>query len=280
MSTDFQAGRVSLGARLRELRTEAGLNGKDMAARLGWQRSKVSRLEHGKQTATAEDLEAWAREAGAPDEANDLTARLRGLESQQRSWRRQLASGHRGVQEKYVVEYRSTSTVRGYEATVVPGLFQTPDYARHLLLHNAELMQTPRDTDEAVRARMQRQEVLYQGGRTFEITMWEGVLHALVCPREVMVAQLDRLVGLVGMDRVSLGVIPLGAPLKITPKHGFWIFDESRVIVETVNTELHLEAAEDVALYGRVWDRLGEAAVYGAHAHRLIARARAALAPT
>ncbi|GGR50222.1 helix-turn-helix domain-containing protein [Streptomyces netropsis] len=280
MSTDFQAGRVSLGARLRELRTEAGLNGKDMAARLGWQRSKVSRLEHGKQTATAEDLEAWAREAGAPDEANDLTARLRGLESQQRSWRRQLASGHRGVQEKYVVEYRSTSTVRGYEATVVPGLFQTPDYARHLLLHNAELMQTPRDTDEAVRARMQRQEVLYQGGRTFEIMMWEGVLHALVCPRKVMVAQLDRLVGLVGMDRVSLGVIPLGAPLKITPKHGFWIFDESRVIVETVNTELHLEAAEDVALYGRVWDRLGEAAVYGAHAHRLIARARAALAPT
>lgn len=37
------------GARLRELRTEAGLNGKDMADRLGRQRS-VSRLEHGKQT--------------------------------------------------------------------------------------------------------------------------------------------------------------------------------------------------------------------------------------
>ena len=278
MTTDFQAGRVSLGARLRELRTGAGLNGKDMAARLGWQRSKVSRLEHGKQTATVNDLEAWAREAGAPDEANDLTARLRGLESQQRSWRRQLASGHRGVQEKYVVEYRSTSTVRGYEATVVPGLFQTPDYARHVLLHNAELMQTPRDTDEAVRARIQRQEVLYEAGRTFEIMMWEGALHALVCPREVMAAQLDRLVGLVGLDRVFLGLIPFGAPLKLTPKHGFWIFDESRVIVETVNTELHLEAAEDVALYSRVWDRLSESAVHGAHAHRLIARARAALA--
>ncbi|MFF5127586.1 helix-turn-helix domain-containing protein [Streptomyces syringium] len=280
MSTDFQAGRVALGARLRELRTEAGLNGKDMAARLGWQRSKVSRLEHGKQTATVDDLEAWAREADAPGEANDLTARLRGLESQQRSWRRQLAAGHRGVQEKYVVEYRSTSTVRGYEATVVPGLFQTPDYARHLLLHNAELMQTPRDTEEAVRARMQRQEVLYEAGRSFEIMVWEGVLHALVCPREAMAAQLDRLVGLVGMERVSLGVIPLGAPLRITPKHGFWIFDDSRVIVETVNTELHLESAEDVALYGRVWDRLSEAAVHGAHAHRLIVRARAALALT
>ncbi|CAM5513518.1 helix-turn-helix domain-containing protein [Streptomyces abikoensis] len=278
MSTDFQAGRVALGARLRELRTEAGLNGKDMAARLGWQRSKVSRLEHGKQTATADDLRAWAREAEASGETDDLLARLKGLESQQRSWRRQLTSGHRGVQERYVVEYRSTSTVRGYEATVVPGLFQTPDYARHLLLHNAELMQTPRDTEEAVRARMQRQEVLYQPGRTFHIMMWEGALHALVCPREVMAGQLDRLVGLIGLDRIHLSIVPLGAPLGLSPKHGFWIFDDRRVIVETVNTELHLESGEDVALYGRVWERLHRSAVCGAQAHRLIARARAALA--
>ncbi|WKU45297.1 helix-turn-helix transcriptional regulator [Streptomyces sp. VNUA116] len=278
MSTDFQAGRVALGARLRELRTEAGLNGKDMAARLGWQRSKVSRLEHGKQTATAEDLTAWARESEAPGETDDLLARLKGLESQQRSWRRQLASGHRGVQERYVVEYRSTSTVRGYEATVVPGLFQTPDYARHLLLLNAELMQTPRDTEEAVRARMQRQEVLYQPGRTFHIMVWEGALHALICPRDVMAGQLDRLVSLIGLDRVHLSIVPLGAPLKLSPKHGFWIFDDRRVIVETVNTELHLESDEDVALYGRVWERLHRSAVRGAQAHRLIARARAALA--
>ncbi|MEU5186402.1 helix-turn-helix transcriptional regulator [Streptomyces klenkii] len=278
MSTDFQAGRVALGARLRELRTEAGLNGKDMAARLGWQRSKVSRLEHGKQTATDDDLKAWAREAEAPGEADDLLARLKGLESQQRSWRRQLASGHRGVQERYVVEYRSTSTVRGYEATVIPGLFQTPDYARNLLLHNAELMQSPRDTEEAVRARMQRQEVLYQPGRTFHVMVWEGALHALICPREVMAGQLDRLVSLIGLDRVHLSIIPLGAPLALSPKHGFWIFDDRRVIVETVNTELHLESDEDVALYRRVWDRLHRSAVSGAQAHRLIARARTALA--
>ncbi|WP_414168748.1 helix-turn-helix domain-containing protein [Streptoverticillium reticulum] len=277
MSTDFQAGRVALGARLRELRTEAGLSGKGMAALLGWQPSKVSRLEHGKQTATAEDLEAWACGAGAPAEAEDLKARLRGLESQQRSWRRQLASGHRGVQERYVVEYRNTSTVRGYEATVIPGLFQTPDYARHLLVHNADFMRTPRDTEEAVRARMQRQEVLYQAGRTFHVMVWEGALHALICPRDVMSAQLDRLMGLIGMDRVNFGVIPLGAPLRLTPKHGFWIFDDARVIIETINTELHFESSDDVTLYRRAWDRLNEAAVYGPQAHRLIVRARAAL---
>jgi transcriptional regulator with XRE-family HTH domain len=277
VSTDFQSGREALGVRLRELRTEAGLQGKDLAERLGWQRSKVSRLELGKQTATAEDLDAWAQAVGAPAEAEDLKSRLRGLESQARSWRRQLSTGHRGVQERYVAEYRRTSTVRGYEATVIPGLFQTPDYARHLLLHNAELMQSPRDTEDAVRARMKRQEVLYEADKAFRVLIWEGALHALVCPHETMAGQLDRLVGLIGLNTVALGVVPFGVQLKLSPKHGFWIFDEERVIVETINTEFTLESAEDVALYGRVWDRLDEGAVYGPQAHRLIGRARAAL---
>ncbi|MFJ4829878.1 helix-turn-helix domain-containing protein [Streptomyces sp. NPDC088747] len=277
MSTDYQTAREALGARLRELRTEAGYDGKGIAERLGWQRSKVSRLENGKQTATPQDLDAWADVVGAPTEADDLKSRLRGLETQQRSWRRQLAAGHRSVQDKYVVEYRRTATVRGYEATVIPGLFQTPDYARHLLIHNAELMQSPRDTDEAVRARMRRQEVLYEAGKTFRVLIWEAVLHALVCPRDVMAGQLDRLAGLIGMSAISLGIVPFGVPLKLTPKHGFWIFDEQRVVVETINTEFALESAEDVALYERVWDSLNEGAVYGPQAHRLIARARASL---
>ncbi|MFI9063236.1 helix-turn-helix domain-containing protein [Streptomyces sp. NPDC053429] len=274
MSTDFQSARVALGARLRELRAEAGENGKDFAARLGWQRSKVSRLENGKQTATADDLTAWATAAGVPEQATDLTSRLRGLESQQRSWRRQLTAGNRSVQDRYVVEYQQTATMRGYEATVIPGLFQTPDYARHLFAKNAELMQSPRDTEAAVAARMRRQEVLYEAGKLYRVLVWEAALHVLVCPREVMAGQLDRLVGLIGMSTVELGIVPLGAPLELTPKHGFWIFDEERVIVETINTELAFDSADDVALYGRVWDGLNAAAVYGPQAHRLIARAR------
>lgn len=279
MSTDFQTARVALGARLRELRAEAGLNGKEFAARLGWQRSKVSRLENGKQTATEADTDAWAAAADAPEEAADLRSRLRGLETQQRSWRRQLAAGHRPVQDRYVVEYQQTTTMRGYEATVIPGLFQTPDYARHLIEANTTLIQAPRDTEAAVAARMRRQEVLYEPGKLFRVLLWEAALHVLVCPREVMAGQLDRLVGLIGMSTVELGIVPLGAPLPLTPKHGFWIFDEERVIVETVNTELSYDSADDLALYGRVWDGLYSAAAYGPQARRLIARARHAVAP-
>lgn len=91
MSTDYQTAREALGARLRELRTEAGL---DLAAKLGCQPSKVSRLQNGKQTPTAADLTKWAQACGRPDVEAELQGLRAGLEMKQRhrSWRRQLAA--------------------------------------------------------------------------------------------------------------------------------------------------------------------------------------------
>jgi hypothetical protein len=56
------------------------------------------------------------------------------------------AAVRRTPPDRYVVEYQRTATMRGYEATMIPGLFQTPQYARHLLVQNAALMRSPRDT--------------------------------------------------------------------------------------------------------------------------------------
>lgn len=277
MSTDFQRARIALGVRLRELRTEAGLSGREMAARCGWLPSKVSKLENGRQTPKPDDLTAWSLAVGRPALAAELNGRLTGLEVTYRSWRRQLASGHRARQETAAVEHLNSRLIRAYEATVIPGIFQTADYARHVLVHNAELRQTPRDTEEAVRARMKRQASLYEPGHEFRALLWEGALRARVCPPDVLAAQLDRLAGLIGLDTVQLGVIPFEAELTITPRHGFWIYDERLVIVETLNAEMWLDDAADIELYGKAWERLGAAAAHGRIAHRLIARARAAL---
>lgn len=277
MSTDFQSARVTLGARLRELRTEAGLEGKGVAEALGWQRSKVSRLETGKQTPTADDLTAWARAVGRPDLAPELKGRLVGLETQYRSWRRQLAGGHRARQELAIVETAATQVIRGVEVSRIPGLFQTAEYARHTFEANADFRQVPKDIEGAVRARIRRQDVLYEPGRRFRFLVWEGALHVLTCPREVMAAQLDRLAGLIGLDTIELGVIPLGAQLRRAPTHGFWIYDRRRVIVETISTEMWLDDEDTIALYERAWDWMSEAAVHGPQARRLIGRARATL---
>ncbi|MFG2948174.1 helix-turn-helix domain-containing protein [Streptomyces adustus] len=278
MSTDYQSGRVSLGARMRELRTEAGYDGKGIAQRLGWQRSKVSRLENGKQTPSREDLQQWADAVDRPDTTAELLGRLTGLETRYRSLRRQYANGHRARQEQALVETEQTTMLRAVEVIRIPGLFQTPEYARAVFTANAAFRDVPAaDVEDAVRARMRRQQALYEPERSFRILLWEGALYALNAPRPVMASQLDRLAGVIGMDTVELGIIPFAAELKRSPSHGFWIYDRRLVIVETLSTEMWLDDEESVALYERAWEWLAESAVYGPKAHRLIGRASAAL---
>lgn len=277
MSTDFQRAREALGVRLHRLRAESGLTGRQLAAQLGWPPSKISKLENGRQTATEADLSAWADATGHAALGESLKADLRTLETQYQSWKRRLASGHQRAQKEAGQEERSAGLIRAYEPTAIPGVLQTPDYARHVLASGAVLHQSPRDTDEAVRERMRRQELLYEPGRRFRFLLWEGALRALVCPRDVLAAQLDRLTGLIGLDTVDLGIIPFTVQLPLTLRHGFWIHDDAHVTVETINAALWLDSAADVALYVRAWQMYEQAAVRGNDAHRLIATARRAL---
>ncbi|MEV6615303.1 helix-turn-helix transcriptional regulator [Streptomyces sp. NPDC051051] len=279
MSTDYQTAREALGARLRELRAEAGLDGKTIASRLGCQPSKVSRLQNGRQTPSAADLTAWAHACGQPDVEAELQGLRAGLESRQRhrSWRRQLAGGHRGRQEIAVRQTEATRAIRGLEVSRVPGLFQTPEYARAIFDANAEFRGITPTTEAAVEARMRRQEALYDPAKTFRFLVCEAALYHRSCPADVMAEQLDRLYNLVGRHRIELGILPFGAQLRRTAPHAFWIYDRRLVIVETISEELWLTGEDDLQLYERAWDWLAESAEFGAPARRLIGRARASL---
>ncbi|MGW4318114.1 helix-turn-helix domain-containing protein [Streptomyces sp. NPDC004684] len=277
MSTDYQRARAELGRRLRELRLESPggrLTGTELAERLGWPQSKISKLENGRQTPTDGDLRAWAdatHQSGAFDE---LSARLKGLDSHVRSWRRQLAGGHRPVQETWNSLIAESRTMHMWENSTVCGLLQTADYARSVFERYEELRRSPRDTEDAVRARIRLQEWLYRPGKRLEVVMWEGVLWAQLCPPDVLMAQLDRLLGVVGMDTVHLGIVPLDAALRLPPANSFCMLDGRLVVVEDWHAELWLDDAETIALYRRVWDTLAESAVYGTEAQQVIARVR------
>ncbi|UUU32181.1 helix-turn-helix transcriptional regulator [Streptomyces sp. CA-210063] len=280
MSTDYQQAREALGARLRELRLSAPgrrLTGTELATLYGWNKSKVSRLENGRQTPTPEDLRKWAEATGQSEVYDELLARLRGFESHIRSWRRQLAAGHKPVQDTHLSAHADASVFRGWEPAMIFGILQTPDYARSIFTRYSELQGSPRDTEEAVRSRMKRQETLYDSSKRFHLIMWEAALHALVCPPSVLAAQLDRLAGAVGLDTVELGIIPLSASLKIPPATAFWIYDDRQVIVENWHAELWIDDEASVDTYLRTWKTLRESAVYGAEAHNLISAARRAL---
>ncbi|TYB54766.1 helix-turn-helix transcriptional regulator [Nonomuraea sp. PA05] len=268
MSTDYQQAREALGARLRELR---------LAGQHGWNKSKVSKLENGRQTPTPDDLRKWVETTGQPEAYDELLARLRGFESHIRSWRRQLAAGHKPVQDTHLSAHTDAALFRGWESSMIFGIFQTPDYARSIFSRYAELQRSPSDVEEAVRSRMKRQEVLYDSSKRFHLLLWEAALRALVCPPSTLAGQLDRLAGVVGMDTVQLGIVPLSAPLKIPPATAFWVYDDRQVIVETWHAELWIDDRASVDTYLRTWRTLKESAVYGSDAHNLIHAARRAL---
>lgn len=244
---------------------------------MGWAASKISKIETGKQAPTAEDLELWAQALGAVEVLPELVGRLKALETHYAVWRRQLAAGVRARQEAWGLTESTTASVCNFESAVIPGLLQTAEYARHMFIRTTALHRSVQDIEEGVNARMQRQQALYAPGRSFHFLIWEAALHMRVCPREAMAGQLDRLAGVFGMSSVQLGVVPLNADLTVVPTHGFWIFDQDLVMVETIGAELRLTDRAEVDLHRTVWGELMAVAAYGHGAHRLITRARASL---
>ena len=276
--TDYQTARASLGVRLRELREEAGLSGRELAARAGWHPSKVSRLERGNQTAAAADLRRWALLCGREEAAEGLVAQLGALETHYTGWRRRLAAGNRARQQNAAALEHRTRTLHIFESVCVPGLLQTPAYARVMIGRAVELYGTPADIEEGVSKRMERRMILRDRDREVRILLWEPALLTRHASAQVQIEQLDHLAACVRQGIGGIGIVPLAAALAVSPMHGFWIYDDERVIVETVSAELYLTDGDAVEPYRRVFAALSRAAATGHQALDIVRSARAAFA--
>ncbi|MER7969598.1 DUF5753 domain-containing protein [Streptomyces sp. NPDC096080] len=169
-------------------------------------------------------------------------------------------------------------TLRSWEPDIVPGLLQTADYAARVFDGLAELRGVTRDTDDAVRARSARQGWLHLPGKELHQLVGEGALYARLGPREVMAAQLGRVLELSDLDTVLLGVVPFAAELELLIGNAFTMVDERLVVVEDWHAEHWLDDADAVALHRKVWDAHARSAVYGDDARQIIERARRSLA--
>jgi transcriptional regulator with XRE-family HTH domain len=257
---------------------DSGLTGRAVAARLGWAASKVSRLEHGKQTATPHDVMQWAHVAGVSSELRDeLLADLRQMRFEYAAWRRQLRRGTASRQRASMMIEASTRLIRAFEPDIMPGLLQTAEYARHVLSHVVAFDRVPNDVDEGVRTRLRRQERLYDPNKQFRFLLTEAALRYRIAPPEVLREQLDRLVGLADVDNIDLAILPLDAELPVLMLEGFWIYDEQLVQVETLNAELTFREPYDIERYVRAFDALWSVTVRGYAARELVAAARAAV---
>lgn len=273
MTTSADQARASLGIRLRDIRRDAGLSGVKLAQLSGWLSSKVSKIEHGKQTPTEDDLRAWCEHCHALDELPDLIAAVRSIETQFAEWRRIMRSGTRRRQQASASVYERARLFRIYEPAVVPGLLQTRDYAVAVLSSFIEFVRVPDDAEEGATARLERQRVLTHGDRRFHMVLGQQALHTNVGGIETMTGQLEHLLAILKLPRLRLGIIPFNAPYRVPLNNGFWILDEALVQFDTYSAELSLVRPDEITLYGRAFERLAALAVYGAEARTIITRA-------
>ena len=259
-----------LAARLRALRTQAGLSSKDLATTLGWQPSKASRLENGKQMPSEDDLRAWATGVGADQAvADQLVAQLGEAHAVHLDWKRRFRRGQAAVQRNYSDLLRDARVIRHFETAYIPGPLQTPEYARRVLAEMVDLHGSDaNDIDGAVTERLARQRYLYEPGRRFEFLISEAVLRYLLVPADVMRGQLDRLQSVIGMPNIWFGILPFGVELPTAPQNSFQLYDDLAIVETFVGETTH--TGDEADAYKRAHESLSKHAATGEAARRLI----------
>lgn len=260
----------NLGRRLRALRVGAGLAGKELAEALGWPASKVSRLELARQNASPSDINAWVTATGGSSkERTVLLGLLDQAREDLRTYRQRTKHGQAAVQAGYNALVERSSLLREFHTTVVPGMLQTPDYARAILTTTSRAHDVPvPDVEGAVATRMERQRYLYTP-RRFEFLLTEPVLRWGLVPNDVMRVQIDRLQSVIGLPNVRLGVLPFGATDDV-PTHMFEMFDDL-VCIETVSRE-HRHVGPEAQIYIETFAVLQKAALTGNDARQFLGR--------
>lgn len=256
-----------LGAEVRALRDGAGLSGRALADRLSWSQTKVSRIETGLVRPTVADVDSLLAALAAPPETVERVQTL--AEQAQHvsvSWKNVHRGGLAARQQELADLEREAAEIQHFQPAVVPGLLQTPEYARQVL----ELANISRqlDLDAAVSARLRRQDVLFQpDGPTHRFVLTEAALRWRPGSWLVLRTQLDRVISMATLPNVDLRVLPWTTQAPAIAGHSFRVFmhrdgqSTPIVLVETVSAETTVYGEEEVGLYRDTYQRLANASL-------------------
>jgi transcriptional regulator with XRE-family HTH domain len=246
-----------LGQELRNHRQATGLSGQQLAERLGWSPSKVSRIENGLLGVSQVDLVRYAAYCGVVAKDVDALLALHRDPGTRDYWMSKCTSS--------LLFHESTANFSvNYEPLVVPGLLQTENYARALI---------DRDKPWYVNLRMERQNVLRN--RCFEFFIHEQALRLPVGGARVMGEQLLKLVLLAEQPGLSIRVLPASLGARSVFGGSFVIFryasHDPLLYLEEPYFQIFLEEEEHVVKYGESVEALAQRALSPAQSKELLA---------
>ena len=249
--------RRELGALLRKLRLEKGLTVEQAAERLMFSMSKLSRIETGHGAATPRDIRDLCDLYGVTDEAERDRMMALAREGKQQAWWQSYDLGY----ATYVGLETEAVAISAFQSSVVHGLLQTADYAR--AGHEGAMPRlSPDQIEMQIEAKLTRQRILTRDNPPrFTVVLDEAALHRVVGGRQVMAAQLAKILEISALPNIVVQVLPYDVGAHPAVESNFTIVElptptPGVVFVEGLIGSTYLERAEDLNRYHEIFNQL------------------------
>ncbi|MEV6675061.1 helix-turn-helix transcriptional regulator [Streptomyces sp. NPDC051162] len=266
--------RRRLGQELRKLRELKGMTAEEVAERLLVSQSKISRLENGRRSISQRDVRDLCGVYGVEDHRIVDSLMQMAKESRQQGWWHAFGDIPYSV---YIGLETDAASLRVYEASLVPGLLQTPNYAS-AVTEGSWPEATAADIERRVQVRMRRQERITDPDNP--LRLWavidESALRRIVGNRSIMQEQMRKLVEFSMEPHITVQVLPydVGAHPGMYGKFCILEFndpqDASTVYLEGITSDLYLEKPNDVQTYSVMYEHLRMQALNAEHSRQFI----------
>ncbi|MFF5075248.1 helix-turn-helix domain-containing protein [Micromonospora olivasterospora] len=277
--------RMLLGAQLRRLREASGVTRESAGWEIRASESKISRMELGRVGFKERDVADLLTLYGVvdPDEREAMLKLAR--DANNPGWWHRYGDVLPSWFQSYLGLEAAAALIRSYEVQFVPGLLQTPEYARAVVLLGHARAGTE-EIDRRVGLRMRRQELL---SRPEPPQLWavldEAALRRPIGGPEVMRGQLTALIEATRSPHVRLQIIPFDAGGHAAAGGAFTILrfgDQDLpdiVYIEQLTSALYLDKRDDLDYYAAAMERLCVEAEPPERTPDLLARLRDELYP-
>lgn len=256
--------RRQLSAQLKELHDQSGKTLAEVGQVIEVNQGSLSRIMNGDRGTSPVLVKAMLDCYGVTDPAvrEDILDLVRADQAQQQKWWRKYSAVINTTQYGGYLELeQSATTLRSYEPQLIPGLLQTPEYARQVITAMRVDLDA-KQVDALVDVRMKRQALL---AREDAPKLWavidEAALRRISGTPAVLKGQIEHLLDLEPRTNITLQLLPFDAGFHPGLYGSFMLmgFPEPNpdvVWVENLTNSVYFEGSEDVGRYTEVFDHL------------------------
>ncbi|GHE00250.1 transcriptional regulator [Streptomyces alanosinicus] len=255
-----------MGTALRQYRQAAKLDQPQAAEVIASSQARISRVESGHATPRVIEVRLLLDAYGVTDLEVRIKLEELAKHSKKRGWWLEHSAHLRPDYVDHIALEDDATYIRQWQPTLVPGLLQTPAYARAVIMEGPDCI-APEAVNQLVTVRESRQTKIEAGGTAYTAILWESVVTQPLVSVDIHRAQLASILDVAKRKNVTVQVLPFSAGALAVTTAGFSSFSfDSEPTVEAVAIEnlrgtSVLEAPEDLAAYGNMFDVLRSAAL-------------------